>query len=101
MSTLAETRMDKGLFVIVPLVNDESAEEVKAWHKSDPKRYQLRVLDKNNSLMQEEIPGADPKMEWTPPAEDSKYCPNSLPATTAAEQPKTPVVLPNPFMLTT
>ncbi len=64
MSTLAETRMDKGLFVIVPLINDESAEEVNAWHKSGPKRYQLRVLDKNNSLMQEEIPGSDPKMEW-------------------------------------
>ena len=63
MSILAETRMDKGL-VIVPFVNDKSAAEVDAWHKSALKRYQVRVLDKDHSLMQGEIPWSDPKMEW-------------------------------------
>lgn len=37
MSTMAEARMDKGLFVIVPFANDESEAEVKAWHESSPK----------------------------------------------------------------
>lgn len=64
MSTVAETRMDKGLFVIVPFVNDESEAEVKAWHESNPKRYKVRVLDRNQKLMEGEIPGSDPKMEW-------------------------------------
>lgn len=65
MNTLAKMRMNKALFVIILLVNDESAEKVKAWHKSKPKYYQLRVLDKYNSLIQKEIPRAHPKIEWT------------------------------------
>ena len=43
MSSIAETRMDKGLFVIVLFANDESAAEVNAWHESEPKQYKLRV----------------------------------------------------------
>lgn len=64
MSTIAETRMDKGLFVIVPFINDESEAEVKAWHESDPKRYKVRVLGKNHNLMKGEIPGSAPQIEW-------------------------------------
>lgn len=55
MSTLAENRMDKGLFVIIPFVNDKSAAEVDAWHKSALKQYQVRVLNKDLSLIQGEI----------------------------------------------
>ena len=64
MSTLAEIRMDKVLFVIVPFVNDMLAAEVDAWHKSALKRYQMRVLDKDHLHMHGEISGSDPKMEW-------------------------------------
>ena len=40
MSTVAEARIDKGLFIIFP--NNELKAEVKTWHESDPKRYELR-----------------------------------------------------------
>ena len=54
MSTLAEKRMDKGLFVIVPYANDESESDVREWHLSHPKRYKIRVLDKSHN----------PKSNW-------------------------------------
>ncbi|MCJ1348914.1 hypothetical protein MMC31_007147 [Peltigera leucophlebia] len=63
MSTMAEAAIDKGLFVIVPFANDESEAEVKEWHKSNPKRYKLRVLDKADKMMEGNIP--DPKITWT------------------------------------
>lgn len=65
MSTMAEARMEKGLFVIVPFANDESEAEVKAWHESSPKRYKLRVLDETDKMMKESIPGTDTKIKWT------------------------------------
>ena len=46
MSTMAKARMDKWLFVIVPLVNVESEAEVKAWDESSPKQYKLRESGK-------------------------------------------------------
>lgn len=64
MSTLAESRMDKGFFVIVPCVNDESESDVKAWHESNPKRYKVRVLEENDKLMREFIPGSEPRKQW-------------------------------------
>ena len=64
MSTLAENRMDKGLFVIVPSANDESEKDVREWHLSHPKRYKIRVLDKNHKDMLELIPGSNPKTNW-------------------------------------
>ena len=48
MSTLAENKMDKGLFVIVPYANDESETDVREWNLSHPKRLKIRVLDKSH-----------------------------------------------------
>lgn len=64
MSTMAEARMDKGFFVIVPYANDESEAEIKAWHESNPKRYKLRVLDTTDKMMEGRIPYTDPKITW-------------------------------------
>ncbi len=64
MSTLAKNSMDKGLFVIVPYANDESETDVREWHLSHPKRYKIRVLDKNHKEMLEVIPGSNPKTIW-------------------------------------
>lgn len=64
MSTMAEARMDKGLFVIVPFANDESEAEIKAWHESNPKRYKLWVLDTTDKMMEGKIPHTDPKITW-------------------------------------
>lgn len=33
-------------------------------NESGPKRYKVRVLDKDHELLEREIPGSDPKMEW-------------------------------------
>ncbi len=65
MSTMAEARMNKGLFVIVPFVNDESGGRDQAWHKSNPKQYKLRVLDKTDKMMGGRIPNTDPRITWT------------------------------------
>lgn len=58
MSTPAENKMDKGLFVIVPSANDESKTDVREWHLSHPKRYKIRVLDKDHKEMLELVPGS-------------------------------------------
>lgn len=62
MGTMAEARMNKGLFVIVPFVNDESGGRDQAWHKSNPKKYKLRVLDKTDKMMGGRIPNTDPRI---------------------------------------
>ncbi len=64
MSTVAEKKMDKGLFVIVPYANDESESDVREWHLSHPKRYKIRVLDKSHKEMLEVVPGSNPKTNW-------------------------------------
>lgn len=64
MSSHAEKRMDKGLFVIVPCANDESEADVKQWHLSQPKQYKIRVLEKRNKEMLEFVPGSYPKISW-------------------------------------
>lgn len=52
----AEERFDKGYFVIVPSTNDDSAEEIEAWHKSTAKRYKIRVLDRDAKMMKLFLP---------------------------------------------
>lgn len=37
---------------------------MNAWHESNPKRYKVRVLDKDHKLMEGEIPGSDSTMDW-------------------------------------
>lgn len=64
MRPIEDRRMDKGLFVIVPFAIDESAAEVNAWHEPGPKLYKVQVLDKDHELLEREIPGSAPKMEW-------------------------------------
>lgn len=64
MSTNAENRMDKDLFVIVPCANDESEKDVREWHLSHPKKNKIRVFDKNHKEMLEVIPGSNPKTNW-------------------------------------
>lgn len=64
MSTVAEKKMDKGLFVIVPYAKGESETDVREWHRSHPKRYKTRVLDKGHKEMLEVIPGSNPKINW-------------------------------------
>lgn len=63
MHAEAEYRFDKGFFVIVPSVDDESAEAVKAWHQSDIKAYKIRVLDKT-SKMKEFLPTVGDRRKW-------------------------------------
>ena len=43
MSTLAENRMDKGLFVIVPYANDKFETDIREWNLCPPNgtRYEL------------------------------------------------------------
>lgn len=63
----AEERFDKGYFVIVPSTNDESAEEIEAWHKSTAKRYKIRVLDRDAKMMKMFLPPSamkDKSMVW-------------------------------------
>ncbi len=64
MSTLAESRMDKGLFVIVPSANDEVEADIEAWHESILKRYKVRVLNRDDKEMTQFIPGSNPPKEW-------------------------------------
>jgi hypothetical protein len=52
MSKDAEERFDKGLFVIVPTVDDPvSQHDIDAWSASEPKEYKIRLLDKECPLM--------------------------------------------------
>ena len=56
LSQGAELRMDKGLFVIVPdVTSNASAQEIQNWHLSDPKEYQIRVVDSKDKRMRETI----------------------------------------------
>ena len=56
MLTIAEKRMDKGLFVIVPNVpDDHSQDDVSNWHQTAVKEYKIRVLEPEDPLMQEHI----------------------------------------------
>lgn len=46
MSSAAESRFDKGYFVIVPRTSpNPSRAEVQDWHNWEPKEYQIRVLE--------------------------------------------------------
>ena len=64
MHTEAEDRFDKGFFVIVPSVNDESAEAYKAWHQSDVKAYKIRVVDTKASKMNRFLPLPGDRRKW-------------------------------------
>lgn len=46
MSKAAEVRFDKGYFVIVPRISDDaSSKEIGTWHSSEPKEYQIRIIE--------------------------------------------------------
>jgi hypothetical protein len=52
LSSVAEERFDKFLFVIVPLVDDDNdPRQIQAWHASGVKRYRIRVVEKKDSSM--------------------------------------------------
>ena len=52
MSSSAEQKFDKGFFVIVPLVVDEtSPAAIETWIKSEPKRYKMRVINPEGAKM--------------------------------------------------
>lgn len=61
MHSEAEKRFDKGLIVFVPSVDDESAEAIQAWHKSETKAYKIHVLDTTAPKMKEAVPGEEYK----------------------------------------
>lgn len=49
--------IDKGCFVIVPLLSDDRSEaEIRAWHLMQPKEYRIRVCDPNYPDMRKKIP---------------------------------------------
>lgn len=60
----AEERFDKGHFVIVPSTNDESAEEIEAWHKSTAKKYKIRVIDRDAKMMKKFLPLPMEDKKW-------------------------------------
>ena len=53
----AEERFRKGMFVIVPSTKDESSSEIGEWHASNPKKYKIRVIDRNAFKMTRLPPG--------------------------------------------
>jgi HNH endonuclease len=60
MSQDAEERFDKGLFVIVPDINDSSSQiETNRWNNSNPREYKIRVLNPESAQMTKLI-GFDP-----------------------------------------
>jgi len=62
MSTRAEERFDKGLFVIVPDVNDPASQhDIDKWNASEPKEYKIRVLDKDSQLMKAPVQAHRPE----------------------------------------
>lgn len=66
MSAPAEERFDKGLFVLVPDVDSTSQHSVDIWNASTPKEYKIRVLNKDDPLMQRAftIDGPKQKEKW-------------------------------------
>ncbi|MCJ1470987.1 hypothetical protein MMC07_009635 [Pseudocyphellaria aurata] len=64
MHSGAEERFDKGFFVIVPSANDESVEEIKAWHESTAKSYKIRVIDRDAKPMKTFLPSPMQKKLW-------------------------------------
>ena len=56
MSKLAEERLEKGYYVIVPDVSvDAPLLEIRTWHKMEPKEYKIRVVDSKRQEMQQYI----------------------------------------------
>ncbi|KAI4105231.1 MAG: hypothetical protein LQ339_003562 [Xanthoria mediterranea] len=45
MSEEAETHFDKGNFLIVPNVDEQSSAAISLWHQSSPKSFKIRVVD--------------------------------------------------------
>ncbi|CAO1600220.1 hypothetical protein XANCAGTX0491_003921 [Xanthoria calcicola] len=45
MSEEAGTHFDKGNFVIVPNVDEQSSAAISLWHQSSPKSFKIRVVD--------------------------------------------------------
>ena len=53
-----ERLFDKGFLVIVPCIEDEkSAAQIDEWHASNPKRYKLRVIERNAAKLKYSLPG--------------------------------------------
>ena len=60
MSNLAESFFDKGYYVIVPQVSaTPSLQEIKDWHRVEPKTYQIRVLEPDTRAMNQLIGETD------------------------------------------
>lgn len=60
MSNQAESFFDKGYYVIVPQVSaTPSSQEIKDWHKVEPKNYQIRVLEPDIRAMNQFIGETD------------------------------------------
>lgn len=62
MISSAEERFDKGLFLIVPFVLNDSFAEIQRWHKNEPKEFRIRVCEPKAPAMQFYIPGT--KRMW-------------------------------------
>ena len=60
MNNTAESFFDKGYYVIVPQVSaTPSLQEIKDWHKVEPKNYQIRVLEPDVKAMNQFIGETD------------------------------------------
>ena len=56
----AKERLDKGFMVIVQFITDDkSANEVNEWRASHPKRYMVRVIDRDAAKMRLLLPWSD------------------------------------------
>ena len=52
MSTDAESRLDKGFYVLVPDVKDQTdLVEMRRWYDSNPRDYKIRILAKTEPDM--------------------------------------------------
>lgn len=66
MSTVAERRFDKGLFVIVPDVEENPSEStISRWCSSSVRDYKIKVLDKSHPLMIQFINGNTLDKKWS------------------------------------
>ncbi len=61
MSTEAEGHFDKGNFVIVPNVNEQSPAAISLWHQSSPKSFKIRVVDPEARGMDDFVNGEGTK----------------------------------------
>lgn len=61
ISNVVESVFDKGLFVIVPRLPEDSSPEQRAkWRASDPKEYKVRIIDPAHSMLDDVIqPSSD------------------------------------------